>query len=228
VIRYDAVAGFYDLLAGLYGLGAIGACKRSQVAELGRGDRVLFAGAGTGAEALLAARRGADVTVIDLAPAMADRARARFRAAGMEGAIRVLRGDVLEHHEVYDAVAAHFFLNVFPEPVLGEVLAHMAGRVRPGGRLLIADFSPARGPGLLLRRLYFAAAVLAFRALAGNPLHRLYDYGPLLPGAGLHLERSRGFGPMGGPPELFRAWEAVRTDQDLANVTSMLSPSGKR
>ena len=209
-MSYDAVAGVYDLLAGLYGLGTIGPCKRSHVEVMKAGDQVLFAGAGTGAEALLAARQGVQVTVLDLAPAMVVRARKRFRAAGLEDSIRVQCGDVRDVQEAYDAVVAHFFLNVFPEPVMAEVLSHLAKLVRPGGRLLIADFSPARGPGLPLRRLYFGAAVLAFRVLAGNPVHRLYEYSEHLPGAGLRLQVSRGFGPMGARPELFRTWDAVR------------------
>jgi len=208
---YDGAAGWYDLLAQAYSLGRIRACKRAQLEGLAPGDRVLFAGAGTGGEAVEAARRGVRVTVLDRSPAMLARAARRFQTAGLAGAF--LAGDVLDHAppEPYDAVVAHFFLNVFPERLMPAVLRHLAGRVRPGGRLLIADFAPADGPlpARVLRRLYFLAAALGFRMLAGNPLHPLYDYVPLLPGAGLRLERTRRHGLPGGL-ELFRSLDAVR------------------
>lgn len=209
---YDAVAAFYDLLAAAYSLGRIPACKRAQVAGLGPGQRVLFAGAGTGGEALLAARAGARVTVLDLSGAMLARARARFRAAGL--ALEAVQGDILDHARPggYDAVVAQFFLNVFPEPAMREVLAHLARLVAPGGRLLLADFAPAEGPPLIraARRAYFALAVAFFRAAAGNPLHALYAYANLLPGTGLVLESaqtsSRG-------PISFQTLSAINVDQ---------------
>jgi demethylmenaquinone methyltransferase/2-methoxy-6-polyprenyl-1,4-benzoquinol methylase len=211
-VDYDRVAGFYDALADLYSLGRIRACKRAQLDALGAGDRVLFAGAGRGGEALLAARKGARVTLLDLSPAMLARAAARLRAAGLEDRVELLQGDLLAHRspEGYDAVVAHFFLNVFPEPALESVLAHLATLARPGGRVLIADFAPAEGHALLRagRALYFGIAVLAFRMLAGNPMHRLYDYRPLLEGAGLNVERSRTFG---WGPVAFRALDATRS-----------------
>jgi len=193
VTGYDGVAGIYDLLAEAYSLGAIRVCKESHLRTLRAGDRVLFAGGGSGREALLAAKGGARVTVLDLSPAMLGRARRRFQAAGVP--VELVLGDVLEHGPpgLYDAVVAHFFLNVFPEPAMREALGHLARLARPGGRVLIADFAPARGR--LLPRVYFGLAVRAFRLLAGNPVHRLYDYGALLPEAGLHLEARRTFGP---------------------------------
>ena len=211
---YDSVAGFYDVLADLYSFGRIRGCKRSQLEALGPGERVLFAGAGSGGEALQAARRGASVTILDLSPGMLARARDRFRRAGLEGAVEMIRGDVREHAPAagYDAVVAQFFLNVFPAAGLEGVLAHLAGLVRPGGCLLIADFAPpgAHPLGAALRRLYFGLAVLTFRALAGNPLHPLYDYAALLPRAGLRLDESRGFRLLGLGPEVFKTWKATR------------------
>lgn len=213
---YDAVAGVYDLLADLYGLGLIRACKRSQLTAVRPGDRVLFAGAGSGGEALEAARKGARVTVVDLSPRMLSRARDRFRKAGLDSSVELILGDVREHvrEPGYDVVAAQFFLNVFPEPGMEEMLSHLAGLVRPGGCLLIADFAPAGENALAgaLRRFYFGIAVLAFRVLAGNPVHALYDYAGLLPGAGLRLVERQGFRPLGLGPELFMTLKAVRVD----------------
>lgn len=211
--HYDGTARFYDLLSAGYGLGRIGPCKRSQLAALIPGQRVLFAGAGSGAEAALAAAAGARVTVVELSPRMRERAARRFAGQGLAG-VELLGGDILEHRRDghYDAVVSHFFLNVFAPEVMAAVLAHLARQLRPGGSLLIADFAPARGPlpSRLFRELYFGCAVLTFRFLAGNALHRVYDYAPLLPGAGLELAEVRDFGLPGPGPVLFRTLRAVR------------------
>ena len=123
-------------------------------------------------------------------------------------------GDILDHARPggYDVVAANFFLNVFAEPVMAEVLRHLARQLRPGGRLLIADFAPAAGAPLprALRWLYFGCAVLAFRVLAGNALHPMYDYPAQFPGAGLLPGESRGFRLLGRGPVVFRTLTGVR------------------
>lgn len=212
--HYDRVARFYDGLATLYSLGRIRACKHAQLGELKAGQRVLFAGAGSGEEAVLAARVGARVSVAELAPRMLARARRRFQAAGLAGEIEVLAGDVLQLRREggYDVVLAQFFLNVFGPELMPEVLGHLARQLRPGGRLLIADFAPATGSpgGRWFRRLYFGCAVRAFHLLAGNALHALYDYTPILAAAGLRLEAARGFRPPAAGPVLFQTWSAVR------------------
>lgn len=212
--NYDRIARCYDALAHLYSLGRIRACKQSQVATIVPGDRVLYTGAGGGEDAVLAARKGARVTVLDLSPRMVALAGARFRKAGLEGAAEVLCGDVLAHRREgqYDVVVSNFFLNVFAEPVMGEVLRHLVRQLRPGGRLLIADFAPCGRNRVvnLLRRAYFGLAVLAFRLVAGNALHPLYDYRRLLPGAGLRLEATRGFGLLGLGPAFYWTLEGTR------------------
>ena len=205
--NYDGIARCYDGLAHLFSLGQIRACKRWQLRALAPGDRVLYAGAGRGEDAAHAARHGARVTVVDLSPAMLSGARKRFRAEGLEDRIEVVCGDVFAFRRegLYDAVAANFFLNVFPEQVMRAMLAHLVRQVRPGGRVLIADFVPPSGNALLrgVRRLYFGSAVLAFRVLAGNALHPIYDYPAWFPEAGLRLEESRGFSLLGVGPAFY-------------------------
>jgi magnesium-protoporphyrin O-methyltransferase len=69
------------------------------LAELGtdlRDRSVLDAGCGTGALAVEAARRGADVTAIDLSPTLVQLARERTPSDLGGGAINFLSGDMLE------------------------------------------------------------------------------------------------------------------------------------
>ena len=87
-----------------------------------RGRRVLDAGCGTGALAVEAARRGADVVAIDLSPKLVDLARQRMPASFAHGSLDFRSGDMLDvklgafdhvvamdsviHYETKDAVAA--------------------------------------------------------------------------------------------------------------------------
>ena len=87
-----------------------------------RGRRVLDAGCGTGALAVEAARRGADVVAIDLSPKLVDLARRRMPASFAHGSLDFRSGDMLDvklgafdhvvamdsviHYETKDAVAA--------------------------------------------------------------------------------------------------------------------------
>ena len=87
-----------------------------------RGRRVLDAGCGTGALAVEAARRGADVVAIDLSPKLVDLARRRMPESFVHGSLEFRSGDMLDpelgifdhvvamdsiiHYETKDAVAA--------------------------------------------------------------------------------------------------------------------------
>ena len=87
-----------------------------------RGRRVLDAGCGTGALAVEAARRGADVVAIDLSPKLVDLARQRMPESFLHGSLEFRSGDMLDvklgtfdhvvamdsviHYETKDAVAA--------------------------------------------------------------------------------------------------------------------------
>lgn len=87
-----------------------------------RGHRVLDAGCGTGALAVEAARRGADVLAIDLSPKLVELARQRMPQALEHGSLNFLSGDMLDvklgnfdhvvamdsiiHYETKDAVSA--------------------------------------------------------------------------------------------------------------------------
>jgi len=81
---YGPVAGFYDWLAAFYSRGQIGASKRGQLEVIESGDRVLYAGVGRGADALMAARFGAHVTGVDLAPEMLERLAKQFAREDLE------------------------------------------------------------------------------------------------------------------------------------------------
>jgi ubiquinone/menaquinone biosynthesis C-methylase UbiE len=209
---YQNVAWFYETTTHLYSLGRIRAANASQVAYMGPGDRVLYVGSGTGVDAVLAARSGAIVTCIDLAPAMLERARRRFDAAGLDA--EFIQTDVMEFRpEVrYDAVTANFFLDLFTEPVAERVVAKLADLVRPGGRVMMADFAPPEG-GMAARAIQFAYAGLAnlsFWTIRLAPLQPIHDLRGLLPGAGLELVATDDFRLFSFGPPAYRSLIALR------------------
>jgi SAM-dependent methyltransferase len=128
-------------------------------AELAAGARMLDAGTGDGNVALEAARRGADVTAVDLVAAQLGRAARREGAS----AVRWTPADVEDlpyDDESFDAVLSAFGATFAPRP--RRTLRELLRVTRPGGALVLA----APGPYSLI------AAVLALAQDGGSALPR--------------------------------------------------------
>ena len=121
--------------------------------SISRGARVLDAGCGTGALAVEAARRGADVVAIDISPTLVDLARERTPGMAAAGSHRLPR----RRH-------ARPALGGFDHVVAMDSLIHYArGRYRPrAGRLW--PRARARLDGLHLRAAH-AALLTAMQAV---------------------------------------------------------------
>lgn len=104
------------------------------------GQRFLDVATGCGALAVPAARAGADVVAVDLAPTMIERLAARARTEGLTRIeARVMDGHALElADDTFDASASLNGVSLFPE--ISRGLAEMARVTRPGGTVLIAAF----------------------------------------------------------------------------------------
>lgn len=210
---YGRVAWCYDAVASAYSLGRVRAAKRAHLAEIRAGERVLYAGAGTGEEVVAAALRGARVAAVDCSPAMLDRLRRRLEAAGAPAELHLQ--DFFAHCAPaggYDVVVAHFVLNVFPPAAMRGALAHLAGQLRPGGRLVVAEFAPASGGRLAraLARAHFRLVDLVGWAFGLAALHPLYDTAAALDGLGLRVTRRDRFRPLRWGPPLYESWTAVK------------------
>jgi demethylmenaquinone methyltransferase/2-methoxy-6-polyprenyl-1,4-benzoquinol methylase len=197
---YDAFASLYDLVAHVGSFGKIRASKACQTARLRPGDRVLFAGSGTGEDAVAAARRGCHVTCVDASARMLARARARARRAGTW--LACVHGDIRSHAPAapFDAVCANHLLNVFAEREARDLLARLAGFVRPGGIVMVADFAPPRGLRDAMLHAHWWATVTIGVLFRLCDLHRLYDYTTWLDDAGLALVEQRRFAVLGVLP----------------------------
>jgi ubiquinone/menaquinone biosynthesis C-methylase UbiE len=108
------------------------------------GIRWLDLACGTGAVAELAAERGADVTGIDLAPALIETAKQRAQERNLE--IEYLVGDC-ENLDVedgsFDAVSST--CGVMFAPDHEATASELARVVKPGGRIGLANWTPEGG-----------------------------------------------------------------------------------
>lgn len=149
-LRYTAYAPFYDLVARRLGRGRRRAIELLNVRD---GERVLIVGCGTGLDLELLPRN-AQVTAVDLTPAMVEKTRARAASLGMTIDARVMDAAELDFADgTFDCVLLHLILAVVPDP---HATASEAARVlRAGGRASIFDkFLPDEGSPSVMRRVF--------------------------------------------------------------------------
>ena len=132
-----------------------------------RGARLLDAGCGTGALAVEAARRGAEVVAIDLAGTLVDLARTRT-PADVAGRVTFLTGDMLDPAlGRFDHVVGMDSLIHYQAPDMARVVAGLAGQAE---RSVLFTFAP-RTP--LLSAMHAAGRLFprGDRAPAIEPVH---------------------------------------------------------
>jgi SAM-dependent methyltransferase len=108
------------------------------------GQNFLDLACGTGAVAELAAKAGADVVGIDLAPGLIDQAKRRAEERGLEIDYRVGDVEALELEDAsFDRVAST--CGVMFAPDHAAVARELARVTRPGGRVALACWTPESG-----------------------------------------------------------------------------------
>jgi demethylmenaquinone methyltransferase/2-methoxy-6-polyprenyl-1,4-benzoquinol methylase len=177
---FDRIAGRYDLLnslmtAGLHHAWRVRAADR---AEVGPGDSVLDVCCGTGDLAFELARRvspGGHVVGCDFSEPMLDLAREKAADRGVESA-RFEWADALQlpyDDDRFDAVTVGFGVRNFADRDKG--LREMARVLKPGGRLVILEFTePTRPPFSTFYSLWFDRIVPVLGRLTPNP--EAYSY----------------------------------------------------
>jgi len=110
------------------------------------GMRVLDVGCGTGNQSLPAARAGADVTGLDLAPNLLEQARKRAQAENLK--IQVIEGDAEElpfENAEFDVVMSMFAAIFAPRPE--RVVVEFLRACKPGGLIAMANWTPSSFTG---------------------------------------------------------------------------------
>lgn len=132
-----------------------------------RGQRVLDAGCGTGALALEAARRGADVLAMDLSPTLISLARERLAAQPESGRIEFVVSDMLNPDlGRFDWVVAMDSIIHYQADDMVEMIARLFARAERG---LVMTFAP-RTPLLSLMHTVGKAFPRGNRAPAIQPI----------------------------------------------------------
>jgi demethylmenaquinone methyltransferase/2-methoxy-6-polyprenyl-1,4-benzoquinol methylase len=139
--------------------------RAAELAGVGPGSTALDVATGTGDLAVALARRGAEVTGMDFAPAMLELARKKAPGLHFE------EGDALNLAYAdgsFDAAAVGFGARNFAD--LDRGLAEMARVVRPGGHVVVLEITtPQKPPLSWFFRAWFDHAVPALGRLAGDP-----------------------------------------------------------
>jgi ubiquinone/menaquinone biosynthesis C-methylase UbiE len=153
------------------------------------GDRVLDLGCGPGyltALAAAAASPGGSAVGVDPSVPMVEQAR-RLRGGG-SCSFEVGRAEALTAADgSFDVVVSSLAVHHIPEPARATAFAEAFRVLRPGGRVLLADFLPPRGH--LGRRLVGATAGEVMR---DNPVERI---APMLAEAGFTAVVENRVGP---------------------------------
>ena len=182
---FDAIAGRYDLLNDILSWGQVRLWRRAvaRIAGARPGDRVLDLAAGTGTSSLTFTATGADCVACDFSLGMLRVGRSRQRSGPVgapredRGRLGYAAGDALRlpfRDGSFDAVTISFGLRNVASP--GAALAEMRRVTRPGGRLVVCEFSAITiAPLDMLYRRYLIHVLPAIaRRTARSP--EAYEY----------------------------------------------------
>src|SRR5215510_4454954 len=175
---FDAIAGRYDLLNDLLSLGQVRLWRRAVARITGArpGEKVLDLAAGTGTSSLTFTATGAQCVACDFSLGMLLAGHAKTGDGG-HGRLGWVAGDALRlpfRDGAFDAATISFGLRNVADP--GAALAEMRRVTRPGGRLVVCEFSTITiAPVDMLYRRYLLTILPAIaRQTARSP--EAYEY----------------------------------------------------
>ena len=179
---FNGIAPKYDLLNHLLSMGIDKSWRRKAMRELegGRRGTVLDIACGTGDFSIEALRHGVERVVgADISENMLAVAREKAREKGLEDRLEFRYGDSenLDFEDgTFDAVTVAFGVRNFEH--LERGLAEMCRVLRPGGKVVVLEFStPERFPMKQLYRFYFKQILPRVGGLVSGD-RKAYEYLP--------------------------------------------------
>ncbi|MDS0199176.1 class I SAM-dependent methyltransferase [Microbacterium imperiale] len=179
---FDQVAGAYDRTNDILSLGQDRLWRIAATRAIApqRGERILDLAAGTGASSVSLARSGAEVVAADFSPGMIAEGIRRYGAQAPGGGIPNLSFVEADATQLpfadaeFDVVTISFGLRNVNDP--RRALAEMLRVTKPGGRLLISEFShpPSRAFAGLYRFYNDRVLPVVARWVSSNA--EAYDY----------------------------------------------------
>ena len=148
-LRATWIAGDFGQIARFYTDEAADFIKRL---NLRPGMTVLDVACGTGNLAIPAARAGADVTGVDIAPNLVEQARENAKREGLNAQFDEGDAEALPYADAsFDAVVTMFGAMFAPRPEL--VAAELKRVCRPGGIIAMANWTPAGFIGQMFKTM---------------------------------------------------------------------------
>ncbi len=179
---------FYDRFNRMGGFGAAFRERIVDAASLRSGESVLDCGCGTGTLALIAKRRvgpGGSVHGIDISKDMLERAKKKTRQEGLDITFHEGSIDELPFPDAsFDAIFSTLMLHHVPKEVKLGAFREMRRVLKPGGRIVIADFGPPKRWWGWLLSAPLMLMFLATSATRDNLFNRLPE---LMSEAGLRV-----------------------------------------
>lgn len=203
----------YDRGMRLLTLGRLDRVRQDIAARVKPGDQVLDLGCGTGVLAALLARQGAQVTGVDISPAMLEESRRRLEQEGLAERITLRELGAVDLDTAFadarfDIIAASLLFSELSDDEIVYTLVQCRRILRAEGRLLIADEvlpdSTLGRVGSFLLRLPF---VLLAYVLTQNSTHRVARLGERIEGAGFRVLEVGGY--LAGTLRLYVAEKAA-------------------
>jgi ubiquinone/menaquinone biosynthesis C-methylase UbiE len=155
--RYDMHERLFDIFW-FRGQGRALRLRTIALARLNSGEQVLDVGCGTGTLAIQAQRRvGSAGRVFGIDPGAEQIARARAKAARRHMPVAFQIGGVERlafSDETFDVVLSTLMMHHVPAPLKRQGLAEIVRVLKPGGRLIMADFSRKKDRGRRAARFH--------------------------------------------------------------------------
>jgi demethylphylloquinol methyltransferase len=192
----------YEITGALYSLGQIPKCKVAMLDRLNQGDKLLVAGVGHGTEAIQAAKKGVNVTAVDISKTMLKYMQKKIDRAKPATPITIINDNILnvKYDGQFDMVIANYFLNVFKPEKMLQILTHLTTLVKPGGSMVIGDFALPESGGKFYKAfqtVYWYMAAFIYWLTADNAIHPIYNYPELLTSLGFEIAEIKTFKMLG-------------------------------
>ncbi len=166
---FDRLAKVYGLLEHLAFGSDLARTRNAFLPELKDARRVLILGEGDGRflAQLLQVNPHCEVDCADKSLGMLNLAKKRIATLGAEARVNFYHQDALTWpypaHR-YDLIVTLFFLDVFTEAQLENLVARLAGSLEPGGTWYVADFRISQEPLRRLHSLFWLRVLYSFFA----------------------------------------------------------------
>lgn len=179
---FDNLAWCYDLLAKLVFGNRLVQAQNTFLHLIAPTSRVLILGGGTGAivKVILQRQPACEITYIDASRSMIERAKARLKN---HPHVQFIHGteDSIPMERNFDVVITPYYLDLFPEIQLRQVIDHIGKSLREGAFWIVADFCHSKKHQ---HRAMLAVMYHFFRWTTGIAARSLPDWSAVLSDSG--------------------------------------------